>query len=189
MHNLLPNTFLVVKEEFWLACQAHSKLCVLFYFSNDDNQMTKEKKYVIGVLGLVALGAVALAINIFSTTPEPTPAVEYRAVCRNLPANAHRNGSGEKNDGTRKEIPQIQTSPNVRVPNPVGMYDEVGSDTECHFVCDEGFNRDGNSNCLLSVTIWEFDYTGNPQTFTAPRDGRYEVEAWGAEGSGYRAYE
>ncbi|MDR2415177.1 MAG: hypothetical protein LBD75_00750, partial [Candidatus Peribacteria bacterium] len=104
--------------------------------------MAKAKKYVLGMVSLIALGAVALAITIFSTNPEPTPPIEYWAVCRNLPTNAHWNGSGEKDDGTRKEIPQIQSSPNVRGPNPVGAYNAVGSDGECHFVCDEGYERD-----------------------------------------------
>ena len=29
---------------------------------------------------------------------------------------------------------------------------------------------------------WEFDYTGNYQTFTVPTDGYYNIELWGAQG-------
>ncbi|MDR0649973.1 MAG: hypothetical protein LBG59_00765 [Candidatus Peribacteria bacterium] len=95
--------------------------------------MTKEKKYVLGILSLVALGAVTLALTTFSTTPKPQPPVEYRAVCRNLPANAHRTSDGS----TRKEIPQTETSPNVREPNPVGMFSEMNTDSnQCYFVCN-----------------------------------------------------
>ncbi|MDR0658442.1 MAG: fimbrillin family protein [Mediterranea sp.] len=33
-----------------------------------------------------------------------------------------------------------------------------------------------------STTKWDFSYTGNQQTFTAPADGYYKLEAWGASG-------
>ena len=29
---------------------------------------------------------------------------------------------------------------------------------------------------------WEYGYTGNIQTFTAPYDGNYKLEVWGAQG-------
>ena len=31
-------------------------------------------------------------------------------------------------------------------------------------------------------TTWNFDYTGNEQTFTVPCDGEYKLETWGAQG-------
>lgn len=31
-------------------------------------------------------------------------------------------------------------------------------------------------------TVWNYDYTGNVQTFTAPVDGTYKLEVWGAQG-------
>lgn len=36
--------------------------------------------------------------------------------------------------------------------------------------------------------IYEFDYTGAVQTFTAPADGNYKLEAWGAQGGGTSGY-
>lgn len=33
-----------------------------------------------------------------------------------------------------------------------------------------------------SQVVWNFDYTGAVQTFTAPRDGTYKLEVWGAQG-------
>ena len=34
------------------------------------------------------------------------------------------------------------------------------------------------------VKVWNFDYTGNYQTFVAPTDGYYKMELWGAQGGG-----
>ncbi|MDR2415226.1 MAG: hypothetical protein LBD75_01030 [Candidatus Peribacteria bacterium] len=65
--------------------------------------------------------------------------MEYRAVCRNLPENAHRTS----NNSTRKEIPQQQTSPNVREPNPVGTFSGAIDDKQCYFICNGNFIRDG----------------------------------------------
>src|SRR5699024_28393 len=31
---------------------------------------------------------------------------------------------------------------------------------------------------------WEFGYTGSYRTFTAPDDGNYKLEVWGAQGGG-----
>ena len=38
--------------------------------------------------------------------------------------------------------------------------------------------------------VYEYEYTGTPQTFIAPLDGDYKIELWGAsgEGSAYGAY-
>ena len=42
--------------------------------------------------------------------------------------------------------------------------------------------------CSISTgTIYNFDYTGGEQTFTAPCDGYYKLEVWGAQG-GYGYY-
>ncbi|MDR0650790.1 MAG: hypothetical protein LBG59_05320 [Candidatus Peribacteria bacterium] len=83
----------------------------------------------------------------FNSTQDPQPAVEYRAVCRNLPVNAHwTDGS------TRKEIPQTESSPNVWIPSPVGTYSGTDSLTECHFVCDDGYERT-NGVCEASGGI------------------------------------
>ena len=51
----------------------------------------------------------------------------------------------------------------------------------------------GNSE-IVSGTSWAFDYTGNEQVFTAPKDGAYKLEVWGAQGgtigaaNGYGGY-
>jgi hypothetical protein len=44
-------------------------------------------------------------------------------------------------------------------------------------------------------TVWEYDYVNQPQTFTAPYNGTYKLEVWGAQGEsqaggvgGYGAY-
>ncbi|MDR0650031.1 MAG: hypothetical protein LBG59_01105, partial [Candidatus Peribacteria bacterium] len=77
---------------------------------------------------------------------DPQPAVEYRAVCRNLPANAHwTDGS------TREEIPQTESSPNVREPSPVGTYGTSTGDTACHFICDDGYGWNGTSCNVVKV--------------------------------------
>ncbi|MDR0649999.1 MAG: hypothetical protein LBG59_00915 [Candidatus Peribacteria bacterium] len=84
----------------------------------------------------------------FNSNQESQPAVEYRAVCRNLPANAHwTDGS------TRKEIPQMESSPNVWTPSPVGTYDTSASDTECHFVCDGGYAYSGGIESCVKAGI------------------------------------
>ena len=54
----------------------------------------------------------------------------------------------------------------------------------------------GNTCSNLVGTVWNFDYTGNEQTFTVPCNGTYKLETWGAEGAtdsstyhgGYGAY-
>lgn len=40
----------------------------------------------------------------------------------------------------------------------------------------------GNTCSNLVGTVWNFDYTGNEQTFTVPCNGTYKLETWGAEG-------
>ena len=37
-------------------------------------------------------------------------------------------------------------------------------------------------------TIFDFDYTGSEQTFTAPESGTYRLETWGAQGGNYGEY-
>ena len=36
---------------------------------------------------------------------------------------------------------------------------------------------------LIPTTSTDFDYTGDVQTFTAPKSGTYLLEAWGAQGA------
>jgi hypothetical protein len=84
--------------------------------------------------------------TIFNLDTESQPAVEYRAVCRDLPVDAHWT------DGSiRKEIPQTEISPNVWTPTPVGTYNALVSDTECNFVCDSGYGWDGISCNVVQV--------------------------------------
>ena len=54
--------------------------------------------------------------------------------------------------------------------------------------------KDGNSLnkevslCRYEVGyVWNFDYTGSEQEFTAPCSGTYKLETWGAQGGGYVA--
>jgi hypothetical protein len=82
--------------------------------------------------------------------------VEYRAVCRNLPTNAHWTSNG----GTWKEIPQTQTSPNVREPNPVGTYNVSTDANQCYFVCDGGYERNTTA-CVVPAGV-----THNPSEGT-----------------------
>ncbi|MDR0649951.1 MAG: hypothetical protein LBG59_00650 [Candidatus Peribacteria bacterium] len=84
-----------------------------------------------------------------NSNQESQPAVEYRAVCRNLPANAHWTSNGE----TRKEIPQTESSPNVREPSPVGTYDASTDNDKCNFVCDEGYKRE-DVTCRVTVGVF-----------------------------------
>lgn len=37
---------------------------------------------------------------------------------------------------------------------------------------------------VISKTVFDYDYTGSIQTFTAPVSGTYKVELWGAQGGG-----
>jgi hypothetical protein len=83
----------------------------------------------------------------FNSSQDPQPAVEYRAVCRNLPANAHWTSGG-----TRKEIPQTESSPNVWTPSPVGTYGASADNDKCYFVCDGGYERQ-NEACEASGGI------------------------------------
>jgi len=50
------------------------------------------------------------------------------------------------------------------------------------------------SSCMLSnitttnaesIKLWNFNYTGNVQTFTAPYTGTYKLDVWGSQGGGY----
>jgi hypothetical protein len=42
--------------------------------------------------------------------------------------------------------------------------------------------RESATQQCSTVPAEQFDYTGGPQTFTASRDGYYEIELWGAQG-------
>ena len=57
----------------------------------------------------------------------------------------------------------------------------VESTTEITNFSDEILYGKLKSLCILGQ-VWNFDYTGGEQTFTAPCDGEYKLETWGAQG-------
>jgi hypothetical protein len=72
--------------------------------------------------------------------------IEYQIMCSDLPANAYWNR--DTLDPSRLENSQIE-SPSLWTPSLVGSFNETASDTECYFVCNFGYKRDGNS-CIES---------------------------------------
>jgi hypothetical protein len=68
--------------------------------------------YLVATLAVLALGG-SLFRGIKTLAGGALPEVEYWAVCRDLPENAHWTGDNISADGLRKEIHQEETSPNV----------------------------------------------------------------------------
>jgi hypothetical protein len=68
--------------------------------------------YLVATLVVLALGG-SLFRGIKTLAGGELPEVEYWAVCRDLPANAHWTGDNTSADGLRKEIRQKETSLNV----------------------------------------------------------------------------
>ncbi|MDR0369431.1 MAG: hypothetical protein LBH96_02625 [Candidatus Peribacteria bacterium] len=69
--------------------------------------------------------------------------IEYWAVCRDLPANAHWTGANVSADGSRKEIPQKEQCSNTWGPCPSPQSEpftgEQDSTATCTFECDTGY--------------------------------------------------
>lgn len=55
-----------------------------------------------------------------------------------------------------------------------------------YFAKFEAYNIKPASNVN---TLWEFQYTGGEQTFTAPITGTYKIETWGAQGGNTNNYD
>jgi hypothetical protein len=72
----------------------------------------KTKRYFIATLAVFALGG-SLFRGIKTLAGGELPEVEYWAVCRDLPANAHWTGDNISADGLRKEIRQKEASLDV----------------------------------------------------------------------------
>ena len=50
---------------------------------------------------------------------------------------------------------------------------------------------DGKFFCniyFMKKSVWEYDYTGNYQTFVVPINGKYKFELWGAKGESSSTY-
>jgi hypothetical protein len=85
-------------------------------------------------------------------------------------------------------VPQT-TAPRVKLIASFGSSDyEVKSDFPSyewkpggHYTYSFVINKD-DYNLAESANITNFSYTGNQQSFTAPDDGYYKLEAWGAQG-------
>ncbi len=51
-------------------------------------------------------------------------------------------------------------------------------------IAGNAFTTKSNAFTIIGTTVYNFAYTGNYQTWTAPYTGTYRLEVWGAEGGG-----
>lgn len=125
-------------------------------------------------LGLMLFGAIKTSAG------GELDGVEYWAVCRGLPANAHWT-SATNGTGTWKEIPQTQTAHNVWSPIPVGEFNETPSDTVCTFVCDPGYDWDDTTKaCKLAIPTITITHGTNSFTIMDRNLWATEAGTWTA---------
>lgn len=83
-----------------------------------------------------------------------------------------------KSDGTI-----IDNDPNVTITGTVGT--TVGETYTLTYTLRNASNQITNvktRDVIIAQSIYNFVYTGAPQTFTAPQNGLYQIELWGAQG-------
>ncbi len=127
----------------------------------------------------------AKAVDI--TTPTGDVTTTYNNNMVTATANAIDSGSGIANNYGWKVSTSATCDSTVTgfVDTSVNTYSFNIAESGIHYVCVRIEDNAGNQAYISGISTayyMEYDYTGNYQTFTAPSDGYYMIETWGAEG-------
>ena len=131
--------------------------------------MKKTTILIIVVLFMViGYAAYNTAINIYGNGKLAENLSDFNVYLSNLKVNG-KEVSGINNTKDEFTIKDINGDISVDVIN-----DSTEYDTESYLECVKEDENVGK--------VWNYDYTGGEQTFTAPTTGTYKLETWGAQG-------
>ena len=132
--------------------------------------MKKTTILIIVVLFMViGYAAYNTTINIYGNGKLAENLSDFNVYLSNLKVNG-KEVSGINNTKDEFTINDINGDISVDVIN-----DSTEYDTESYLECVKEDENVGK--------VWNYDYTGGEQTFTAPTTGTYKLETWGAQGT------
>ena len=132
--------------------------------------MKKTTILIIVVLFMViGYAAYNTTINIYGNGKLAENLSDFKVYLSNLKVNG-KEVSGINNTKDEFTINDINGDISVDVIN-----DSTEYDTESYLECVKEDENVGK--------VWNYDYTGGEQTFTAPTTGTYKLETWGAQGT------
>ena len=132
--------------------------------------MKKTTILIIVVLFMViGYAAYNTTINIYGNGKLAENLSDFNVYLSNLKVNG-KEVSGINNTKDEFTINEINGDISVDIVN-----DSTEYDTESYLECVKEDENVGK--------VWNYDYTGGEQTFTAPVSGTYKLETWGAQGT------
>ena len=132
--------------------------------------MKKTTILIIVVLFMViGYAAYNTTINIYGNGKLAENLSDFKVYLSNLKVNG-KEVSGINNTKDGFTINDINGDISVDIVN-----DSTEYDTESYLECVKEDENVGK--------VWNYDYTGGEQTFTAPISGTYKLETWGAQGT------
>ena len=131
--------------------------------------MKKTTILIIVVLFMViGYAAYNTTINIYGNGKLAENLSDFKVYLSNLKVNG-KEVNGINNTKDEFTINEINGDISVDIVN-----DSTEYDTESYLECVKEDENVGK--------VWNYDYTGGEQTFTAPVSGTYKLETWGAQG-------
>ena len=118
---------------------------------------------------VIGYAAYNTTINIYGNGKLAENLSDFKVYLSNLKVNG-KEVSGINNTKDEFTINDINGDISVDVIN-----DSTEYDTESYLECVKEDENVGK--------VWNYDYTGGEQTFTAPTTGTYKLETWGAQGT------
>ena len=132
--------------------------------------MKKTTILIIVVLFMViGYAAYNTTINIYGNGKLAENLSDFKVYLSNLKVNG-KEVDGINNTKDEFTINEINGDISVDIVN-----DSTEYDTESYLECVKEDENVGK--------VWNYDYTGGEQTFTAPVSGTYKLETWGAQGT------
>ena len=124
---------------------------------------------IIVLFMVIGYAAYNTTINIYGNGKLAENLSDFNVYLSNLKVNG-KEVSGINNTKDEFTINDINGDISVDVIN-----DSTEYDTESYLECVKEDENVGK--------VWNYDYTGGEQTFTAPTTGTYKLETWGAQGT------
>ena len=168
---------------------------------------------VIVILAIIALIAVPVILNVIEKSKigaaEQSAQGYIDAVEKQIMTNKVKNENLiEEGEYTKAQLDEKNVKIKGEITNAVVVVGEKGRVTQGRF-CINGYSIDYDgkkttknseadycnemgsilNTCPYEINqVFNFDYTGNVQTFNAECEGNYKLEVWGAQGGGHTSY-
>ena len=124
---------------------------------------------IIVLFMVIGYAAYNTTINIYGNGKLAENLSDFKVYLSNLKVNG-KEVDGINNTKDEFTINEINGDISVDIVN-----DSTEYDTESYLECVKEDENVGK--------VWNYDYTGGEQTFTAPVSGTYKLETWGAQGT------